>query len=570
MFLLLQLFPLNQVYKKKPLKQAPKKIISHTTMANSRVKPDYHLIFLWIIILLVSIIRYRLIAVPFERDEGEYGYIGNLLLHGIAPFRAAYTMKLPGTPFMYSLFMLIFGHTNSGIHLGLVFINAATMFFLFSALKKIINPFIGLATASIYGFMSIAIAFDGFAAHATHFICFFSSIALFFLAQFIKSGKIWNMCLFGLMLGMAFLMKQQAVFLILFGAIFLFIYLKTEKKQGLMEIIKKILFFGSGVFLPYIIVLLIIALAGNFSIFKLWTINYASSYEAVKSLALIGIYFKSTFQRAWDTYNYFWILAGAGILVLYWSPYTRLQKLFVSLFSIASVCVLSSGFYFLPNYYIAVLPAIALLSSVFIDFLTGKAGQYVKIIKPANSSILILSIIIVFTIYDNHAYFFTYSPSLVCDMAYGGNPFNKAQEISKYISSHTGDTDKIAVLGSEPEIYFYANRTAATGYLYTYPLVENQPYNKFMQQQMIAEIEKNKPPYLIYCDVSLSWLTQQSSPRDIFDWVFKYTQEHYTTVGIVDFSENTWSSYWDDNLKNRIMQPYSSVIVLKRNPESKL
>ena len=47
---------------------------------------------------LAALVRWRVLTVPLERDEGEYAYIAQLLLQGIAPYSAAYTMKLPGVP----------------------------------------------------------------------------------------------------------------------------------------------------------------------------------------------------------------------------------------------------------------------------------------------------------------------------------------------------------------------------------------------------------------------------------------------------------------------------------------
>src|ERR1700733_11720729 len=113
--------------KKKPLKPQPKKVV-----APPKKERDYYLIFLWAIIAIISIIRYRLISLPLERDEGEYAYIGSLFLHGVAPFKDAYSMKLPGTSLMYAILMFIFGQTNTGVHLGLLFINAGTMFIMYT------------------------------------------------------------------------------------------------------------------------------------------------------------------------------------------------------------------------------------------------------------------------------------------------------------------------------------------------------------------------------------------------------------------------------------------------------
>ena len=48
-------------------------------------------------------------------------------------------------------------------------------------------------------------------------------------------------------------------------------------------------------------------------------------------------------------------------------------------------------------------------------------------------------------------------------MAYGTNPFAEAEKIGEYLRSQTTLDDTIAVLGSEPEIYFYAHGRSATG-----------------------------------------------------------------------------------------------------------
>ena len=42
-------------------------------------------IILSLILLAVVFVRLRLLGVPLERDEGEYAYMGQLLLKGIPP-----------------------------------------------------------------------------------------------------------------------------------------------------------------------------------------------------------------------------------------------------------------------------------------------------------------------------------------------------------------------------------------------------------------------------------------------------------------------------------------------------
>ena len=87
-------------------------------------------------------------------------------------------------------------------------------------------------------------------------------------------------------------------------------------------------------------------------------------------------------------------------------------------------------------------------------------------------------------------------------------------------------------MGSEPEIYFYSGRHSATGYIYTYELMEPQKYAPIMQGEMIAEIEKAQPELLIYVDVPLSWLPQPGADMYIFDWLKTYLAQNYRLLAV--------------------------------------
>ena len=96
-------------------------------LKQSKKGPDLYTILMLLAIVVVGLIRLRLAGIPLERDEGEYAYIGKMMLDGTAPYISAYNMKLPGTYFMYSLIMLVFGKSFMGIHLGLLIMNSFTM-----------------------------------------------------------------------------------------------------------------------------------------------------------------------------------------------------------------------------------------------------------------------------------------------------------------------------------------------------------------------------------------------------------------------------------------------------------
>src|SRR5882724_2618941 len=123
-----------------------------------------------IIFGIVLAIRIRLLGIPLERDEGEYAYAGQLMLQGIPPYKLAYNMKFPGTYAAYALIMSIFGQTISGIHLGLLLVNAAAVALVFLLGRKLMNSTAGIAAAASYAVLSVSPSVLGFAGHATHFV----------------------------------------------------------------------------------------------------------------------------------------------------------------------------------------------------------------------------------------------------------------------------------------------------------------------------------------------------------------------------------------------------------------
>jgi hypothetical protein len=97
-----------------------KKTQSRSAAGNPKSFPPWLLIA--ITIAVIAGLRFRLLDVPLERDEGEYAYAGQLILQGIPPYSLVYNMKLPGVYEAYALILAVFGQTHTAIHLGLLII----------------------------------------------------------------------------------------------------------------------------------------------------------------------------------------------------------------------------------------------------------------------------------------------------------------------------------------------------------------------------------------------------------------------------------------------------------------
>ncbi|MEP6793398.1 MAG: glycosyltransferase family 39 protein, partial [Saprospiraceae bacterium] len=509
---------------------------------------DYYWVALGVVIICTSLIRLHLLNIPLERDEGEYAYIARLMQRGFAPFTEAYTMKLPGTSAMYAILMTIFGDTNKGIHAGLLVIGIATIIFLFLAFRKLFNSTVALFATSVFAIMSVSPTVLGFAAHATHFIIFFVAVALFFLSRFYERQTFSRAFLIGLMFGLAFMMKQQAVFFIVFGGIAIILGGVFEKPIKFKPVIFQTLIYSIAAVLPYVVTVIFLKSTGAFDKFWFWTITYAGKYAGGLSLAEGAKEFVARFAPMLKEFTLFWILFFAGIVLTFFAKFTLKQKLFIVLFSLFAFLTVVPGFYFRRHYFIVFLPAIGLLGGVALYFLTTLLSRNSKSRYIAILPFLIFCIAGIAAVSGNKDYYFNFTPAQIAKQQYGNNPFNESLQIAEYIRKNSADTAKIAVLGSEPQIAFYADRLSASGYIYTYPLVEIQPFNQQMQEEMIAEIEKSKPEFIVYCLISASWLGKEGAPDTIFTWFNSYSGINYQLTGVVDIFNEKTIYKWNDEV----------------------
>jgi hypothetical protein len=172
--------------------------------------------------------------------------------------------------------------------------------------------------------------------------------------------------------------------------------------------------------------------------------------------------------------------------------------------------------------------------------------------------------IVGYGLYNERRYLFKYSPAQVSRNTYGHCPFPESVEVARYIREHSASSDRIAVLGSEPQIYFYANRISATPYIYMYGLMEEQPHAETMQREMINEIKAVKPLFVVIVDIPDSWLSSGISTHKILENSMDYFYDNYQMVGICDIY-NDYSIYlWDKDVVDA--KPHSKfyIRVLKR------
>ena len=510
-----------------------------------------------LVILLVAGLRFRLREFPLERDEGEYAYAGQLILQGIPPYQLAYNMKLPGTYAAYAAIMAVFGQTAAGIHFGVILVNAASILLVFLIAKHLFDAKAGIVAGATFGLFSVRPYLLGLAGHATHFVTLAALISIYLLLRASGTRRYWTFLSSGICAGLALIMKQPGVFFAAFGLLCL-VWRERQPKEG--TLFPEVAVYCAGAVLPYLVTCLILLRAGVFQRFWFWTVSYARAYGSVLT-AWQGLHeFANRMELQIEHAGVIWFLVVLGMSAFLWDRKIRQHSVFMLSLLGFSFLAASVGLYYRGHYFIVLYPALAMLAGVAVsstsDWLSRLKLGKVAAVAP----VALFVIAVAYALYADRQTYFTDSIHEACRRIYGTNPFPEAVEIGAYIRTNSDESARVAVLGSEPEIYFYAQRHSATGYIYTYPLTEEQAYSSTMQREFIREVESAAPEFVVYVLIEPSWLRHAHSDDLIFRWADLYTRDHYSLVGVADGGGNHDVYRW--GMEVPAYRPRRSEIVL--------
>jgi hypothetical protein len=405
----------------------------------------------------------------------------------------------------------------------------------------------------------------GLSANAEHFVILPALIGVLLIHQLAESRKYGPLFAAGLLMGAAFVIKQHGIFFAAFGTVYLLYFDLRHHRGAWKKLVASQIVFAVGVLVPFIITCLLLWQAGVFDKFWFWTFTYAHKYVTSVPLSVAAYTFAGKFKGVAGSAILIWLLALAGLVAVIISRRYRQQRVFVAGLLIVSFLAVCPGFYFRGHYFIFLLPAAGILAgAAFGDIgklLTGQSRAFYRRLAIVAAGVVIVGL----SLYQQRAFLFYNTPEKACRLIYGGNPFPESPKIAEFIRANSDVNDTVAIIGSEPQIYFYSGRRAATSYIYMYPLMEVHDYAAIMQKEMIDEIEANKPEIIVFVRVRISWLDREDSVRDIFAWLETYGTKFYDLAGIVDIVSSDYTVYlWNQQAVGYTPRSDYQVIVYKR------
>lgn len=528
--------------KKKPPALKPKKELSPALAGNGAApaaagprETSWERMILLGIILFVAVVRINLIQVPYERDEGAYIYFGQMILDGQTPYRDFYEDKPPGNMYMYALSVAAFGPNEGSQHGAFMILNLATLILLYFAARKLVGVAPALCGTAAFAILSLCRSMAGFTCMSEHIVIFFVAAGIILLL-FDESPPPWKIFLAGAALGMSCWVKQTGIFCIAWGTVAAL--MAAPEKSAWTRRARDFGYFFAGVAAVSAIFAGLILYLGVFKEFWFATVQLPKLFVTNEiSLPFIKEELQYFGGDILQSNPALCALAALGLILQPILKFTRARSVSLNVLMLCSLLTVLPGWTFYNHYWLQVIPAAALFVAIAVAALIQLASRLRRGPKWLPTAVVaaVFSCCALFNISRNWQYYFgdDYTPTI--RKSYGLNPFVSAKIVGQYLNNHTKPGEPLAIFGSEPEIFLYADCRNATRHAFiSHFLDARNPYSEAWQNEYMSDIEKAAPRYFVKVinPYSINW--DGKTGRKVFKWLDLYLKQHYTLVGLVE------------------------------------
>ncbi|WP_437224383.1 ArnT family glycosyltransferase [Planctomicrobium sp. SH661] len=489
----------------------------------------------WILLALILglalLVRWRMLPLPLERDEGEYAYGAQLLQGRGLLYRDLHSMKWPGIYAAYSIIISVLGETREAIRQGLLVINLASALAVFLIGRELMERRFAAWSAAVYLVLTVLPVTQGIIANAEHFALVFPLYGAWLLMVSLKH-RLWaGLFLAGCLMGLGPTMKQHSVMFVIWGGLLPFCLPLPRTLTAFLRHVREAAIYSAGVLTVFGIMFAAIYRLGIWPEFQLWTMEYTKGYTSQIPLDRAWKFFIFNFTPIMKITWPVFLMAVAGLFSILrrkeiWSIACGAGLL------LSGIAATLPGFYFRTHYFLFIMPGVAILAGFGL-----RAMQVWSERTPDSSRRWIAGGVTVMTLLipiSLQAGLMLKQPMNVVSRAmYGGNPFVETPILSAYLKEQMTPEDRVVIFGSEPQLCFESQRLLAGGFVYMYPLMERHSLSGAMQAQMIEEVTAARPEFAVQVAIQSSWLGRPDSDPMLVSWMNEYLETEFSPCGLV-------------------------------------
>ncbi len=492
------------------------------------------------------------IFLPLARDQGAFGYVGQVILDGGYPYRDAFDIKGPAVHYTFALALAVLGDSDLGVRLLFFFVS-----WIGAMLAGVIGARLGGSVARLPCALAYSVAvLQGDPAIAWHSAQAEDLILTLTLGAIVLLGSDrlratggWRLAAASALLGLTCLYKPTAVTSCLAVFAVAVWSVATESRPGVSGLARLLAWGAAGGLTPAAAFGGYLALAGVLDDFwRVVVLHNMNVYQAALRSSLSD-------GLAWQAprFNRLAILALFSLFGdrgLRRSPPRTMQLLLAALLGFAAAFYWQRKFF--AYHATPIAGCLAILGGVGATWiwcrLTSRwAGARQR---RAGMAVVIVLLVTLFaparpgdlpSLFKRTAAVLTGGLTLDefrAPFAVGAADSGVTREVADYLASHSRPADTALVWGLEPLINFRARRRAPTRFIYAATLGVPGPYREGYRAELLRDVTADPPRYVVVVEGDQGWtpftgqdsLAQLREWRELNDWFERHYLEE-TTIG---------------------------------------
>ncbi|MDD5492424.1 MAG: glycosyltransferase family 39 protein [bacterium] len=501
-------------------------------------KKDLGILILLAVVLVL--VRWPFLEVPLERDEGEYAYCAWQMQQGNMPYRDIMTFVSPGIFFLYSFCFAIIGETVKDIRLFTMLFLVITLAVFYYLSRRLLGIAAAIAASLAFIFLIVDPGLLACMSNRETFMLLPILLSFLCLELGLSTGRRRWFVIVGLLNALAFMLKQTAIFNILFTlAVYGWhYYQKKEYRLFWQSLGFSVVGFACGLSLFVFYFYSHQALWD----FYYWVFvhprvmsaqlrwgggkNFAELWWLIKNISIDTLIpvIKKQFVLI--------LLAVSGVIVIIYQKQKKYYYLVLWLFFM--LFGVTTGWRLRRHY----LQLLTVPTALLCGCLAVYGQEWLKARWPGKFKIIYFSGLYAMLCIPFFPLVWQYgplTPEEISKKLYGTQVFSAADTISQYVTRQTAPDDPLYILGSEQEIYFYSKRKCANEHITAYTLTYNFGDPRSRQKAVASSLWRQLPPVMIKINQSVSLYDMPAvTPENlIFTEFFNLVQRSYTLDGVV-------------------------------------
>lgn len=522
--------------KERNVKQKHRSALKETTVAQNSTPfqlPNW--LPLTLILVVTALLHLQYLDIPLERDESLYAYIGKLALGGGRPYIDFYEMKPPMLFYSYALLIGVFGYSATGVHLAATLVAVINTLFTFLIAKKLGGLQLAILSATAFALWSLSPGIYGSYLLSENIALCWGLPAVLWTLNYPKTTNTKQLFGIGFFIALSFLVKQPAgVLAVAVGLYFLTHWFIHRNTLEFAIFIKPLLWTIIGFFTPIIFTALGLWAVGSWQEASFWLLEYPRIYTTSVSAEDSKLAFELMLHLVFTDYQGYFGAVLLGFIAVILSKRATAQKVFLISWVLFTAATVAIGKRYYGHYWILAITAMSIIGAIFfqglINWLRLKKG---RIEGTFASIVAVLWSIHAFFVQPN--YYFNPTLTEISRTFSPGNPYVELQILSNYLKKIIQPADQLAVLGSDPQLFIYLNKTSPIRHVYM-PFFVNGTYPRAItwQNETIEGLKSTKPEYVIFSNYPIAWMYQPNHSQQLYTDIVNYLDEQYDLVAYIE------------------------------------